>query len=125
MVTESLENYFPPSQSEEEQYRNYEQVLKDSTRETLIKSAGITVSNPFRVIAIRQIASIADGRETNAKDVFLSSDIFAGLMPRLLFEAGVTFISKSLKYLCRENGDLLGIEKNNQTYLIETIIWLS
>lgn len=92
--------------------------MKDASRETAIKSAGIIASNPFRVIAIRQIASIAGGTntDTNIKDVFLSGDIFAGLIPRIAFEASVTFISKSLKYLSRENGDLLGIEKNNQTY---------
>jgi len=117
-VTEELEKYLPPANSEEDQYRNYNQVLKDASRETAIKSAGIIVSNPFRVIAIRQIASIAGGTntDTNVKDVLLSGDIFAGLIPRIAFEASVTFISKSLKYLSRENGDLLGIEKNNQTY---------
>ena len=92
--------------------------MKDASRETAIKSAGIIASNPFRVIAIRQIASIAGGTntDTNIKDVFFSGDIFAGLIPRIAFEASVTFISKTLKYLSRENGDLLGIEKNNQTY---------
>ena len=73
-MTEELEKYLPPANSEEDQYRNYNQVLKDASRETAIKSAGIIASNPFRVIAIRQIASIAGGTntDTNIKDVFLS-----------------------------------------------------
>ena len=49
-----MEELLPKSEEE-----SYSQVLKDSFRETLIKSAGIVVANPFRVVAIRQIAAIA------------------------------------------------------------------
>ena len=35
--------------------------MVDSIRESLINSTGIILANPFRVIAIRQVASIVDG----------------------------------------------------------------
>ena len=44
----------------------------------------------------------------------MSGDLFAGVGPRVLYEASVIFISKTLKYLCRQNGKAIGIEADQQ-----------
>ena len=44
----------------------------------------------------------------------MSGDLFAGVGPRVLYEASVIFISKTLKYLCRQHGKAVGIESDQQ-----------
>ena len=44
----------------------------------------------------------------------MSGDLFAGVGPRVLYEASVIFISKTLKYLCRQHGKAIGIEADQQ-----------
>merc|ERR1712168_365182 len=114
-VTPAMEDAFPKAEKAEESYSDYNQVLTDITRETAIKTAGIVASNPFKVVAIRQIAALAgDSHYTSLKDVIMSGDLFAGVGPRVLYEASVIFISKTLKYLCRQHGKALGIESDQQ-----------
>jgi len=114
-VTPSMEDAFPKAEKVEDSYNDYNQVLTDITRETAIKTAGIVASNPFKVVAIRQIAALAgDSHSTSLKDVVMSGDLFAGVGPRVLYEASVIFISKTLKYLCRQHGKTLGIESDQQ-----------
>merc|ERR1711953_117528 len=114
-VTPAMEDAFPKAEKAEESYGDYNQVLTDITRETAIKTAGIVASNPFKVVAIRQIAALAgDSHSTSLKDVIMSGDLFAGVGPRVLYEASVIFISKTLKYLCRQHGKAIGIEADQQ-----------
>merc|ERR1711917_24543 len=114
-VTPAMEDAFPKAEKAEESYSDYNQVLTDITRETAIKTAGIVASNPFKVVAIRQIAALAgDSHSTSLKDVIMSGDLFAGVGPRVLYEASVIFISKTLKYLCRQHGKAIGIEADQQ-----------
>jgi len=114
-VTPAMEDAFPKAEKAEESYNDYNQVLTDITRETAIKTAGIVASNPFKVVAIRQIAALAgDSHSTSLKDVIMSGDLFAGVGPRVLYEASVIFISKTLKYLCRQHGKAIGIEADQQ-----------
>ena len=51
-------------------------------------------------------------------------DLFAGLIPRILFEAGTIFIGKTLIHLYRQNGDGLeqytGQEKDSK--IVEVVI---
>jgi len=47
-----------PAKADEE---TFEGVLVKSSKEFLIKAAGIIISRPFYVIAVRQIATIAQG----------------------------------------------------------------
>ena len=44
----------------------------------------------------------------------MSGDLFAGVGPRVLYEASVIFISKTLKFLCRQHGKAIGIESDQQ-----------
>merc|ERR1711953_402712 len=114
-VTPAMEDAFPKAEKAEESYSDYHNVLTDITRETAIKTAGIVASNPFKVVAIRQIAALAgDSHSTSLKDVIMSGDLFAGVGPRVLYEASVIFISKTLKYLCRQHGKAIGIEADQQ-----------
>jgi len=114
-VTPAMEDAFPKAEKAEESYNDYNQVLTDITRETAIKTAGIVASNPFKVVAIRQIAALAgDSHSTSLKDVIMSGDLFAGVGPRVLYEASVIFISKTLKFLCRQHGKAIGIESDQQ-----------
>merc|ERR1712131_123879 len=114
-VTPAMEDAFPKAEKVEESYNDYNQVLTDITRETAIKTAGIVASNPFKVVAIRQIAALAgDSHSTSLKDVIMSGDLFAGVGPRVLYEASVIFISKTLKYLFRQHGQAVGIESDQQ-----------
>ena len=53
----------------QEQDDSFDQVMVDATREALINSTGIILANPFRIIAIRQIAGLADG---SSKSVLVS-----------------------------------------------------
>ena len=63
-----MEDAFPKAEKIEESYSDYNQVLTDITRETAIKTAGIVASNPFKVVAIRQIATLAgDSHSTSLK----------------------------------------------------------
>merc|ERR1711990_702305 len=108
-VTPAMEDAFPTAEKAEESYSDHGQVLTDITRETAIKTAGIVASNPFKVVAIRQIAALAgDSHSTSLKDVIMSGDLFAGV------GASVIFISKTLKYLCRQHGKAIGIEADQQ-----------
>jgi len=114
-VTPAMEDAFPKTEKAEDSYSDYNQVLTDITRESAIKTAGIVASNPFKVVAIRQIAALAgDSHSTSLKDVVMSGDLFAGVGPRVLYEASVIFISKTLKYICRQHGKAIGIESDQQ-----------
>merc|ERR1712212_243136 len=114
-VTPAMEDALPKAEKTEESYNDYNQVLVDITREAAIKSAGIVASNPFKVVAIRQIAALAgDSHSTSLKDVIMSGDLFAGVGPRVLYEASAIFISKTLKYLCRQHGKMIGIDSESQ-----------
>lgn len=114
-VTPAMEDAFPKTEKAEDSYSDYNQVLTDITRESAIKTAGIVASNPFKVVAIRQIAALAgDSHSTSLKDVVMSGDLFAGVGPRVLYEASVIFISKTLKYICRKHGKAIGIESDQQ-----------
>merc|ERR1712212_905271 len=114
-VTPAMEDALPKAEKTEESYNDYNQVLVDITRETAIKSAGIVASNPFKVVAIRQIAALAgDSHSTSLKEVVMNGDLFAGVGPRVLYEASAIFISKTLKYLCRQHGKMIGIDSESQ-----------
>ena len=56
----------------QEQDDSFDQVMVDATREALINSTGIILANPFRIIAIRQIAGLADG---SSKSVLVSTKV--------------------------------------------------
>merc|ERR1712212_168510 len=114
-VTPAMEDALPKAEKTEESYNDYNQVLVDITREAAIKSAGIVASNPFKVVAIRQIAALAgDSHSTSLKEVVMNGDLFAGVGPRVLYEASAIFISKTLKYLCRQHGKMIGIDSESQ-----------
>merc|ERR1712142_1465 len=114
-VTPAMEDALPKAEKAEDSYNDYNQVLVDITRETAIKSAGIVASNPFKVVAIRQIAALAgDNHTTSLKEVVMNGDLFAGVGPRVLYEASAIFISKTLKYLCRQHGKMIGIDSESQ-----------
>merc|ERR1712168_1338481 len=114
-LTPVMEDALPKAEKAEETYNDYNQVLVEITRETAIKSAGIVASNPFKVVAIRQIAALAgDNHTTSLKEVVMNGDLFAGVGPRVLYEASAIFISKTLKYLCRQHGKMIGIDSESQ-----------
>merc|ERR1712212_318633 len=116
-LTPVMEDALPKAEKAEESYSDYNQVLVEITRETAIKSAGIVASNPFKVVAIRQIAALAgDNHSTSLKEVVMNGDLFAGVGPRVLYEASAIFISKTLKYLCRQYGSALGLDSQSQQF---------
>jgi len=115
-VTPMVTEKFPKNEKDD----SYSQVVVDAIRESLIKSAGVIVANPFRVMALRQMASIAGDKSikpfvTMAKE----GDFFAGLFPRLLCEVSCIFISKSLIHLFRNN---IGTEDDANRKIGEAVI---
>jgi len=80
-VTKPVESAFPETEE-----CSFDQVILDSIRQLLINSSGLILANPFRVIAVRQIASIADGSSTSLVDLFRQGGLFSGLVPQLTFE---------------------------------------
>lgn len=94
-----------PSKVDDE---SFEGVLTNSTKEFLIKAVGVVASRPFYVIAIRQIATIAEGSNDTAilaplKQILSDGGLFAGLLPKLSYEAAVIFTYNTLIYLYNNN----------------------
>jgi len=99
VATKPVTNAFP----KKEQDDSFDQVMVDSIRESLINSTGIILANPFRVIAIRQVASIVDGTSKGILESIKEGGLFAGLIPRLAFEFGSIFIVRSAMHLYRQH----------------------
>jgi len=83
---------------------SYQAVLHKSTKEFFVKGCGLIVSRPLYVLAVRQIASIfSDNCDTTLitplKDIIVQGDLFAGLAPKLIYEAAVIYCGNSLVYL--------------------------
>jgi len=83
---------------------SYKKVFVDSTKDFLVKSAGLVCSRPFYVIAVRQIGSIANATNDLAvlaplKEVVGDGGLFAGIVPKLAYEALVIYMGNSFIYL--------------------------
>jgi len=83
---------------------SYQAVLHKSTKEFFVKGCGLVISRPLYVLAVRQIASIfSDNCDSTLiaplKDIILDGDLFAGLAPKLVYEAAVIYCGNSLVYL--------------------------
>jgi len=86
----------------------YEEVLLKSTKEFLTKAAGVIISRPFTVILVRQIASLADEGKIDTRiiepfiDTIRKGELFAGLVPKLIYEMSIIFGSNTLVHLYNE-----------------------
>jgi len=87
-----------------EKTKTFDDVLAKSLKQFSIQATGIICSRPFCVIAIRQIASIADGTNESSliegvKQIASENAWFTGLVPRLLHEAITVFGLNTLVFL--------------------------
>jgi len=86
----------------------YEEVLLKSTKEFLTKAAGVIISRPFTVILVRQIASLANEGKIDTRiiepfiDTVRKGELFAGLVPKLIYEMSIIFGSNTLVHLYNE-----------------------
>lgn len=104
VVEKPIKNLLPEKVQED----SFEGVLVSSTKEFLIKAAGIVISRPFYVIAVRQIGTIAQGTNDLAilkplKEVIMDGSLFAGIVPKLTYEACVILMGNTFIYLYNTN----------------------
>jgi len=104
VVEKPVRSLFPTKVEEE----SFEGVVINSTKEFLIKAAGIVISRPFYVIAVRQIGTIAQGTNDLSilrplKEVIMDGSLFAGIVPKLTYEASVILLGNTFIYLYNTN----------------------
>jgi len=99
----------------QEQDDSFDQVMVDATREALINSTGIILANPFRIIAIRQIAGLADGSSKSVLESIKEGGLLAGLIPRLCYEFGTIFIVKTAMHMYKRHcAEMVGDDKKTK-----------
>jgi len=104
LVERPVTNILPAKVNEE----SFESVIVSSAKEFLLKAAGIVISRPFYVVAVRQIASIAHGTNDTAilkplTEVLTDGSLFAGVVPKLTYEACVILMGNTFIYLYNNN----------------------
>lgn len=115
-VTEFVNQQLPLEKNAE----SYSNVLTDIVRQIIIKSAETVVTRPFLVVAIRQIATIAGDKNVSFIDI--SKDLFAGMIPKLLFEASNIFIGNTLIYMYKKTTEEIKDESSETSLHISHVI---
>lgn len=113
-----------PSEESDELVEWFKNFIKQSSKESLAKCCGILASQPFHVIMIRQMAQFIGG-ETEYNSVFSSIGeiynndgilgFFAGLIPRVLGETILIFVSNFVAQLFNK---YFVEDKELQTYCV-------
>merc|ERR1711920_1039498 len=91
-----IEKAFPNTGEE-----SLDQVVIDTIRASLINCTGLLIASPFRVLAVRQIASIVDGEKNNLVALIGQGGLFDGFGARATFEVISILIVNLSVYLWR------------------------
>jgi len=117
-VTKPLEQAFPEKPEDE----SLDQTIVDCVRESLQKSAATITCQPLKVIAIRQIACLANGTQKSILETIKEGGLFNGLVPQLAFEIGLIWIVRVSMHFYKKNAESLGDKDKKNHWMIEMLI---
>jgi len=117
-LTKPLEQAFPEKPEDE----SLDQTIVDCVRESLQKSAATITCQPLKVIAIRQIAGLANGTQKSILETIKEGGLFNGLVPQLAFEIGLIWIVRVSMHFYKKNAESFGDKDKKNHWMIEMII---
>ncbi|XP_033170054.1 mitochondrial carrier homolog 2 [Drosophila mauritiana] len=120
--------HFAPYKRGPEEGLSFKEFLWNLTRNSLRLATVVVITHPFYVVMVRQIAQFV-GREHVYEGLVGSlmivaqregcAGLFAGMVPRLLGEWSVLFITSALSHLCRRLLPMSDLQHQYNTVVIQ------